>query len=170
MKITDKHIPLCIASGLSIIAMYMSSSFFSFLNPRSINIDLPVVMGFLGIGLTWITMLLKRKIWVYFFLFVIGFSFTSMVTLSYFNFSLFILSLELNLITLPLLIAHFVLNFGDPSEPAPPTPEDGWTKVNVFKHYNQNKSNEAIVRMLKGELVPEARQALEEILESRGKN
>jgi len=60
-----------------------------------------------------------------------------------------------------------VLNFGEPAETAPPAPEGGWTKVNVLKHENQDKSDAEINVILEGELSSEKRQALEEILESR---
>ena len=150
-----------ITSGLSVLAVYMSTSFTSF------SFDGAVILGFLGLGLTWVSTLLKRKIWVYLFLVILGLSFTPIINVSYINFTLSLGSVEINLFILSLFIAHMVLNFGEPAETAPPAPEGGWTKVNVLKHENQDKSDVEINVMLEGELSSEKRQALEEILESR---
>lgn len=150
-----------IASGLSIMAVGMSSSFntFSF-NPE-------VLLGLLGLGLTWLSIMLRGKIWVYVLMVVLILSFTSLVSISYINFTLSFGSVHINLFVLALLVAHLVMNFGDPEVKAPPAPEGGWTKVNVIKHENQDKSDTEIKNMLDGELSSDKRQALEEILESR---
>lgn len=167
MNITTKQIPLMIASGLSLASVFMSSFSPLSFSMDAINPDSSYLFGLIGFALTWASMFLKRQIWVYAFLIVMGAAFTQYVEVSFLRFSLHINSFELNFINLALLIAHMVLNFGDKDESTPPPPEGGWTKVNWFKHQHQNKTDEEIQRMLDGELVSEARQALEEILESR---
>lgn len=170
MNISTKHIPLLITLGLSLASVFMTSFFSLSLVNGEFSINYPSLFGLIGLVVTCATIPLKREIWVYAFMIVIGASFTPYVEVSFLRFSLFLGSFELNFISLALLIAHMALNLGDKDASIPPPPVEGWTKVNWFKHQHQDKSDEEIQRLLNGDLVPEAKQALEEILESRKSN
>ena len=133
------------------------------------TVNLPVLTGLIGLGITWLLTLFGKKIWVYAFIAILVLSFFPFLSISQISFSLSFGSFDLNLFTLALFIAHLVLNFSDEPKQLPPTPEGGWTKVNWLKHEHQDKTDEEIESMLKEELAPELRQALEELLASREK-
>ncbi len=169
MNISTKHIPLLIASGLSLASVFMTS--FSPLSPAgsSFSISAPSLFGLIGLAVTCASIALKREIWVYAFMIVIGASFTPYVEVSFLRFSLFLGSFELNFISLALLLTHMALNFGNKGVDSSTSKIDS-EKVNRFVQMHENKSDEEIKRLMDGDLIPEAKQALEEILKSRKSN
>ena len=164
-----KYVSLLFASGLvtaSIIDVLIrnltnNNSDIYFVIPKDVYPSL------LAIGIVWISFFFKRNIWTYLFLITLLVSFLPQFNISGYSLSFSIGSLEIDMITWPLLISHVLLNakvFRKADRSAEEVLDETELKISYFEKQFCKKTIEELKIMDVDQLVPEAREAITRIL------
>jgi len=131
----------------------------------------PVQIGSIAMVIVALSIFLKRNIWAYLFFIVLIASFFPAVSLSNYYLWFSMGSVKIDLIVLPLLILHILLNidlikFPELSKKQAEESNEG--RIDFFLKKFESKSDEELMRMDESDLLPEANEARRRLLEKRG--
>lgn len=129
-----------------------------------------VINGIIALSIVALSILVRRNIWKYLFLIVAVLSFFPFLHFSHTGFAIYIGSLKIDLIAIPLLISHIVLNietFKALLSDKEPTDQSRVEKVNYFVKKFETKSAEELEKMDEKSLVLEAREARRIVLDRK---
>jgi len=165
-----KLIPLILATGfnlLSLIGLAMAISStpdgFVYVIPQAF------IYATASLVLIWLSLFLKKNIWAYLFLIAIITSVFTDFDFVRSSFFFRIGSVHFDLLAISLLIAHFGLNSKEiiPQKSEKEVENDENEAINYFKKQFVGKTHVQLTEALKGDLVPEARKAIEELISER---
>ncbi len=114
-----------------------------------------------------VSIFLKRNIWTYLFAFTLLLAFSEMVDFSNYTFNFFIGGLRIDLTILMILLFHLGLNLSDmqlPDLTPKEIEEQQELKTNKFLEKYSKKTHEQLLKLEQEDLVPEAREALDQLL------
>lgn len=166
---TTPYIPLIIAGALLSINIGQIIS----LNIQSKNKSLiylledPVQIGAVALILISLSTLIKGKLWIYLFTLVILLSFFPFLAFTNQNVALFIGNLKLDLIAIPLLVAHVFINhnaFSLPKKTVAQLEAEAEAEIDFFIKKFQKKSREELTKMSETDRVPAAKMAIKRLL------
>lgn len=167
-----QFIPFLIATTLTLISCV--KVFIDNLQERNANtthgIPAPVVYGVIALTVIGLSIPLRRNIWKYLFLIVVVISFFQYLRFSHLGFAIYIGSLKIDLIAIPILISHIVINI-DAFKARERTNEDieqsRADKINFFIKKFENKSAEELESLNEKYLEPEAQVAKRIVLDRK---
>ncbi|MFK7787639.1 MAG: hypothetical protein AB8B56_21130 [Crocinitomicaceae bacterium] len=131
----------------------------------------PVQIGSIAMVIVALSIFLKRNIWAYLFFIVLIASFFPAVSFSNYYLWFSMGSITIDLIVLPLLILHILLNIDlikFPELSKKQVEESNDSRVDFFMKKFESKSDEELARMDENDLLPEAKEARKRLLEQRG--
>jgi hypothetical protein len=168
MKVKPIHIPLLIASGLVLISV---------INVFVLNLSAKqgltylystqILIALAGLAVVWLSILLKREIWVYVFLFLLIASFSDKIEFSSLVLNFFLGSLKIDMIAFTLVVSHVLLNIqsfrfakseGD-------LKSEFETKIDYFIKQYSKKTTDELDKINQTDIVPEAREAIKRLRE-----
>ena len=130
-----------------------------------------VKIGAIALGIVGLSIFLKRNIWAYLFFLVLIASFFPVLAFNQISMAFYIGSLKLDLIAIPLVVIHVLLNVHLIRRPElSKDQEEGVIneKIDFFEKNLESKSDEELLRMDESDLLEEARDARNKILKKRG--
>lgn len=162
-----KHMALIMATGICIISLLeiVSLNLTNHIN-FTYTLSDSVLLGCIGLIVVWSSKIFNPNLWVYLFLFLLLASFTRFVSFTDNTYLLVLFGLNINLLTLALVITHLALHLEKFSTEK--TNEEKITdfeeKVNYFKTKFKSKSIEELTKKQKEKLLPEAHEAIIRLL------
>lgn len=160
--------PFFIASGLVLVSVL--EVLVKNINGFNYLINDSVLYGGGILLIVGISMLRKNNTWKYLFLFGLIAAFSPLISFSHHTITFSIGSLDINMIILLLLCFHLALNISDLKLPTASEKELELNKTNLTNRfidkYNK-KSIEELKMLEKNDLVPEAREALNEVINNK---
>ena len=126
-----------------------------------------ILIALLGLTITWLSMLLKRGIWVYVFLLLLIASFSDKVRFGSFILEFSVGPLDIDVIALSLIISHILLNASTfrVEQSDEEIKSDFESKVEYFMKQYSSKTTDELERMSVKDIVPEAKEAIKRIRE-----
>lgn len=162
-----KSIPLLVATGLSIFSIFLTAFNNLIQNEYEYLYSKEILYGVIALSIVWVSKFLHSKVWVYLFLFLLFVSFSDIIDFTEFKLSFSIGSLYINIISLTLTLSHFALNadlFKIPEKTEEEMMNESKEKVNRFVKKFESRSRYELENMLKNKLVPEAKEAIQQLL------
>jgi len=165
-------IPLIIATTLVLMSAFnvLMSNLAEMREGVSYGIHFSVEYGALALLIVWLSIILKRNIWIYVFLLALIASFFPLVSFHSLNLSVSFGSIKFDMIALPLTISHILVNmhaFSRPKATKVEVEESTKERVDYFVKRFENKTDDELLRMDESDLVPEAIEARKNILNDR---
>ncbi len=162
-----KHMALIMATGVCIISLLeiVSLNLTNHIN-FSYTLSDSVLLGCIGLIVVWSSKIFNPNLWVFLFLFLLLASFTRFVSFSDNTYLLVLFGLNINLLTLTLVITHLALHLEKFSTEKSNEEKitDFEEKVNYFKTKFKSKSIEELTKKQKEKLLPEAHEAIIRLL------
>jgi hypothetical protein len=162
-----KHMALIIATGICIVTILEIVSF-NLANQINFTYTLSnsVLLGCIGLIVVWSSKIFNANLWVYLFLFLLLASFTRFVSFSDNTYILVLFGLNINLLSLSLVITHLALHLEKFSTEKSTEEQliDFEEKVNYFKTKFKSKTIEELTKKQKEKLLPEAHEAIIRLL------
>lgn len=134
------------------------------------QIEKSIGYGGIALCIVSLTIFLKRDIWAYLFFLVIVTSFSPLLAFTNIELSISIGSLKLDLIAIPLLIVHVLLNvhlIRVPKLSKVQETESINERVEYFTKVFKKKTDDELLRIDENELVPEAIEARKILIAKR---
>lgn len=167
-----RFIPFLVAFAmvLKVVIEVMSSNFLETNENISYQVVQSVQYGGIALCLVGLSIFLKRDIWAYLFFGVIVASFFPILSFTNLEVSFQLGSFKIDLIAVPLLIFHVFLNIHLVRFPnLSKVEEEDSTKerVDYFMKRFESKTDDELLRMDEKGMVPEAIEALKNMIEKR---
>lgn len=171
------RLPRCIPFFFALSMLIKSTLDIMVLNLNETQVNLTYIFqdsiqyGAIAMAVVSLSIFLKRNIWVYLFLGAIIISFFPFLSFNNSSYALYIGSLKLDLIAIPLLVSHVLLNMDAFISPKPSeneTEEIQNEEVAYFKKSLSNKSDTDLLSMDESQLVPSAIEVRKLLLLERG--